>query len=67
MIPDKNGSPIFIGTELAYDDIAKIRKEQSQDEMYDANTKALRKIEISRQTKARIDRNVEALKNIGAD
>lgn len=67
MIPDKNGSPIFIGTELAYDDIAEIRKEQSQDEMYDANTKALRKIEISRQTKARIDRNIKALKNIGAD
>ena len=66
-IPDKNNNLIFIGTELAYDDIANIRKEQSQDEMYDANTKALRKIEISRQTKARIDRNVEALKNIGAN
>jgi hypothetical protein len=52
---------------LAYDDIANIRKEQSQDEMYDANTKALRKIEISRQTKARIDKNIEALKNIGAN
>ena len=66
-IPDKNNNLIFIGTELAYDDIANIRKEQSQDEMYDANTKALRKIEITRQTKARIDRNVEALKNIGAN
>ena len=66
MIPDKNGSPIFIGTELAYEDIANIRKAQSQDEMYDANKKTLRKIEISRQTKARIDRNVEALSNIAS-
>jgi hypothetical protein len=64
MIPDKNGSPIFIGTELAYEDIANIRKAQSQDEMYDANKKTLRKIEIDRKTKARIERNIKALSNI---
>lgn len=61
MIPDKNGSPIFIGTELAYNDIANIRKKQSQDEMYEANTKTLKKIELSRTIKARIQRNIEAL------
>ena len=64
MIPDKNGSPIFIGTELAYEDIANIRKAQSQDEMYDSNKKTLRKIELKRQTDARIKRNIKALSNI---
>ena len=64
MIPDKNGSPIFIGTELAYGDIAELRKTQSQDEMYDVNKKTLRKIEINKRTQARIKRNIEALSNI---
>ncbi len=64
MIPNKTGGPILIGTELAYDDIFNIRKEKAQDEIYDSNTKTLRRIEINRVTKARINKNIKALSNI---
>ena len=65
MIPDKNGSPIFIGTELAYKDIAEMRKKQSQDEMYDVNSRTLNAIKLSKTIKARIDRNIEAVNRAG--
>lgn len=55
MIPNKEtGGPILIGTELAYEDIAAIRKERIQDEIYDSSTRALRKIILNQKIESKL-------------
>lgn len=55
MIPNKEtGGPILVGTELAYEDIAAIRKERIQDEIYDSSTKALTKIILNQNIESKL-------------
>lgn len=61
MIPDKEtGGPIYVGTELAVDDIAAMRMDAKTTEIYNANQKTLKKIELNKRTKS----NVDALKRV---
>jgi hypothetical protein len=57
-IRDKNtGGPIYVGTELAQDEIAMVRKTEAEDAVRYSNEQVLKQLKINK----RIEKNIEAL------
>ena len=59
-IRNKNGGLIFVGTELAQDEIAMVRKTESEDALRYSNEQVLRKLQLQKRTRT----NVKALKRL---